>query len=47
MRDVVQDDDAGMKWKVYGRLVSGAPYAVVVRILDGDCIRVITIHPPP
>ena len=40
-------DDEGKKWKVYGPLVSGDQYAVVIITLVNDRVRVITTHYPP
>ncbi|MDP2340416.1 MAG: DUF4258 domain-containing protein [Deltaproteobacteria bacterium] len=44
--EVIAEDDTGLKWKVYGRLVNGADYAVVVNV-HADHLYVITCHNPP
>jgi hypothetical protein len=41
------EDDTGAKWKVYGPVVSGAAYAVVVRIRGDRVIVIVTCHLPP
>lgn len=35
------------KWKVYGALVAGEPFAVVVLIIEDERVRVVTVHYPP
>jgi hypothetical protein len=43
---LVQDDD-GRKWKVYGPVVNGEEWAVVVRFRPDLVVVLITVHPPP
>ena len=45
--DVLPQNDHGRRWKVYGPVVAGDRYAVVVLLLDVDRLRVITSHDPP
>ncbi len=44
---LLADDDVGMKWKVYGSLISGAEYVVVARIRTDRAVFVVTCHKPP
>jgi hypothetical protein len=45
--DGVPDDDSGVKWKVYGPIVSGEVVAVVVRFRADRPPLVVTVHPFP
>lgn len=45
--DVLRQTGAREKWKVYGPLVAGERYAVVVLIIEDDRVRVVTVHYPP
>lgn len=42
----VEQDDVGVKWKIYGPIIDGSEYAVVVEI-RGDPLFVVTCHLPP
>lgn len=45
--DVVRQPSEREKWKVYGPILSGDAFAVVVLIIEDNRVRVLTVHPPP